>query len=233
MSSTVRVTRVGTMPASLWIPESGSAPGLVVLQEIFGVTDYVKARCNDLADLGYAVLCPEIYWRIGQDPITDDDPDALDQAMAALGRLDWNDAVGDAVDSLDHLRRVPEVTDAGYLGFCFGGGLAFAAAARTDPAVLVSFYGSALPTLLGSASQVTSPSLHHFGTEDSYLPMSQVEQITEAVTDGGRRQDVTVELYEGAGHAFDNPNPLFHHEDASRTAWDKTVEWLARELPVG
>lgn len=226
------MTRVRDMPASLWIPDGGPAPGIVVLQEIFGVTDYVKQRCNDLADLGYAVLAPEIYWRIGQDPIPDDDPDALEQGMAAMGRLVWEDAVGDAVDALHHLRGEPGVTDVGYLGFCFGGGLAFAAAARSDPAVLVSYYGSALPQLLDAADQVTSPSLHHVGTADSYLPMEEVERITRAVTADGRRDDVTVELYEAAGHAFDNPNPLFHHEAASQRAWENTTTWLARHLPL-
>lgn len=228
----VSVTRVGDMPASIWLPDAGAAPGIVVLQEIFGVTDYVRGRCNDLADLGYAVLAPEIYWRTGQGPIADDDPDALEDAMAAAGRVSWEDAVGDAVASMRHLREDPLVTDVGVLGLCFGGGLAFAAAAAADPAVLVSYYGSALPRLLGLADSVRCPSLHHFGTADDYLTPEHVRDITAAVTDQGRRSDVTVELYEGAGHAFDNPNPLFHHEAASRRAWQLTTDWLARELPV-
>lgn len=234
----------GAMPALLWEPpatagggENGAAgapsrPALVVLQEIFGLSDYVQARGADLAGLGYLVLAPSLYWRLPEVTIDEQAPDFVEQALATMQRLDWDSAVADARTALGHARSLPGADGtAGIVGFCFGGGLGFAAAAGADPAVLVSYYGSALPRLTELAPQVRCPSLHHFGTADDYLPMPEVERITEAVTADGTRADVEVHLHEGAGHAFDNPHPGFHHPQASARAWAQTQEFLDRYLP--
>jgi carboxymethylenebutenolidase len=228
----------GPMPALLWHPDPAvPRPGLVVLQEIFGLSDYVVERCAALADLGYAVLAPEIYWRLGGDVVRDDDPGFLDRAMGLVQQLDWDAAVRDGVAAVEHLDNTPGVTEVGLVGFCFGGGLAFNVAAElegtsSEPSGLVSYYGSALPQLIDLAPDVTCPSLHHFGSQDAYIPMDQVERIRAAVTDGGARDDVELHLYDGAGHAFDNPHPMFHHAPASEEAWDRTERWLLRHLPV-
>jgi carboxymethylenebutenolidase len=214
---------IGDVPADLHLPPAGRGPGIVLFQEIFGVSPYVTGRAADLAALGYVVLVPHVYWRQG-DLVTDD----LDQAMAAMGKVDWADAVADGVAAVSALRSRPEVDGpTGVLGFCFGGGLAFAVAAEAQPAFLVSYYGSALPGLLELAPRVTAPSLHHFGDADAYLPPDVVARITAAVG-----PDATVRTYPGAGHAFDNPNPMFHHAEASRAAWAATTDWLARVAPT-
>lgn len=228
-------TADGAMPAHLWsphTPDRAAGPGLVVLQEIFGISDYVRARCADLAALGYVVLAPEIYWRLDEAEIDEQDPDVLATALGVVSRLDWPAAVGDAVAAIEHLGSREDVEGVGVLGFCFGGGLGFNAAAQGDPAVLVSYYGSALPGLTGLAPQVRCPSLHHFGTDDSYIPMEQVEAIRAAVTSDGSRADVEFHLHEGAGHAFDNPHPAFHHAEASAAAWGQTTRFLQRYLPT-
>lgn len=211
------------MPADLHLPAGGRGPGIVLFQEIFGVTAYVADRARDLAGLGYVVLVPHVYWRQG-DPRIDGGDDALDRATAALGKVDWPAAVADGAAALAVLRARPEVAGpAGVFGFCFGGGLAFAVAAAAEPDFLVSYYGSALPNLLDLAPQVRCPSLHHFGLADDYLPPEVVRRIEAAVTVG----PATVLTYAGAGHAFDNPNPAFHHAAASRAAWGATGSWLA------
>ena len=193
------------------------------------MTPYVTGRARDLAALGYVVLVPHVYWRQG-DPVIGDD--GLPAALAAMGRVDWAEAVADGVAALAALRDRPEVAGpVGLLGFCFGGGLAFAVAAQAaaQPDALVSYYGSALPNLLDAAPQVTCPSLHHFGLADDYLPPDVVRRIEAAVTVGGA---ATVLTYPGAGHAFDNPSPAFHHAEASRAAWAATAGWLGERLPV-
>lgn len=226
-------TPAGDLPAQLWVPAGdGPRPGLVVLQEIFGVSNYIQARCADLADLGYVVLAPEIYWRLDDAEIDESDPEFLQQAMALVGRLDWDLAVQDTLAAGADLASRPGVTEVGIVGFCFGGGLGFNAAAQGDPAVLVSYYGSALPQLTGLAEQVTCPQVHHFGTADTFIPMDQVEQVRAAVTADGSRPEVEFELHEGAGHAFDNPNPMFHHAAASAAAWQLTTDFLGRRLPT-
>jgi len=219
----------GEMPADLHLPTGDRGPGIVLVQEIFGVTDYIDGRARDLAALGYVVLVPHLYWRQG-DPVISGD-DALPRAMDALAKVDWDLAVADGVAAVAALRQRAETTGpTGVFGFCFGGGLAFAVAAAADPDFLVSYYGSALPRLLDAAGQVTAPSLHHFGLEDDYLPVATVRQIERAVTGGPAA--ASVHTYDGAGHAFDNPLPLFHHPDAARRAWENTVTWLSRTAPT-
>lgn len=220
-------TDAGDMPAHLWLPESGTGPGVLLVQEIFGISRYLESRAQDLADLGYVVLAPEIFWRLGVDRVAEG-PDMLDQAMALLQRVDWAAAVSDGVAALRVLRDRDEVEGpTGAVGFCFGGGLAFNVAAEADPDCLVSYYGSALPQLLGLAPQVTAPQLHHFGLADSYIPPDQVERIQAAV-DGPRTSFFT---YDGAEHAFDNPDmPALHDADASATAWQRTTDFLAEQL---
>jgi carboxymethylenebutenolidase len=230
---TVPVTG-GDLPADLHLPPGGRGPGIVLLQEIFGVTEYISGRARDLAGQGYVVLVPHIYWRLG-DQVVSEAQDGLPEAMGLLQRLDWDAAVGDAAAAVAALRDRDEVQGpVGVLGFCFGGGLAFATAATlpngAGPDALVSYYGSALPDLLGLAPQVTCPSLHHFGLADDYIPQDKVREIEDAVTAGGR--DATFLTYAGAGHAFDNPSPLFHDADASKQAWVATEQWLAERLPV-
>lgn len=220
------------IPADLLLPEPGSGPGIVLFQEIFGVTDYIRSRAQDLTRLGYVVLVPHFYGRLG-DPVVEEGGDGLPRAMALLQDLDWQQAVADGVAAVSALRDHPAVDGrVGVLGFCFGGGLAFnvAALAEPRPDALVSYYGSALPNLLGLAADVTSPSLHHFGESDGYIPLETVRDIERAVTDAN--EDVTFMTHPGADHAFDNPSPAFHHAGASAAAWATTTEWLAQHLPT-
>src|SRR5699024_3648505 len=115
-------------------------------------------------------------------------------------------------------------------GFCYGGGVAYAATAAEETGgdspvdALVSYYGSALPTLLDLT--VEAPSLHHFGTSDSFIPMDEVEKIRAHVVAGGAE----FHLYEGADHAFDNTLPAFFHEAAATEAWARTMTFLDEHL---
>ncbi|WP_445255696.1 dienelactone hydrolase family protein [Nocardioides aurantiacus] len=219
----------GEMPAHLWLPEAGTGPGLVLLQEIFGISRYVESRAQDLADLGYVVLAPEIYWRIGTSRVPEG-PGAMDEALGLMGRVDWEAAVGDAVTTLAALRERPEVTGgAGVIGFCFGGGLGFNVAAVGSPDVLVAYYGSAIPQLLDLAPLVTTPSLHHLGLADAYIEGDARAAMLDAL---GSQPATRVETYEGADHAFDNPDLSLHHAAASVAAWEHTVAFLAEQLPT-
>nr|WP_202893541.1 dienelactone hydrolase family protein [Kribbella italica] len=208
------------MPVHVW---EGSGPGLLLLQEIFGVSEYIQERGAQLAALGYHVVAPEIFWRLDDVDLDPDATDLLDRALAVLDRLDWDLAVSDSIAALEYLRG--RDTPVGVIGYCFGGGLGFNVAAAADPDVLVSYYGSALPNLLPLAPDVTAASLHHFGDADDYLPRATVDKIVAELG------DAEVHRYPGAGHAFDNPMPAFHHAEASAQAWQRTTEFLSRQLP--
>jgi carboxymethylenebutenolidase len=219
------------MTGYVWLPDGSKGPGILLLQEIFGVSRYIQRRAADLADAGYVVLVPELYWRLDHREVDESAPDALEQGMALAGKLDWAAAVGDAVAAFDHLQEMDEVrTTPAVFGFCLGGGLAFNVAAETEPAALVSYYGSALPQLLDLVPQVTCPSLHHFGTSDDFLDRDTVETVSRALTADGR--PTRVELYDGANHSFDNDDFPLHHPEASLQAWGTTIGFLKQHLPV-
>ncbi|MDO8107538.1 dienelactone hydrolase family protein [Isoptericola sp. b441] len=216
----------GRMPADLWLPEGAEGPGVVLVQEIFGVSPYIRQRAADLADLGYVVLVPHLFWRLGVTSVPNG-PEMLGQGMDLASRFDWETGVTDTVAALRALRERPSVIGrAGLLGFCFGGGMAFNVAAVDAPDALVAYYGSALPDLLHLAPQLTAPALFHFGTADGYLDPEKVARITEAVEANGAR----VELHEGADHAFDNPDFVNYHAEASAAAWQQTTAFLREHL---
>jgi len=214
-------TGSGLMPVHEWGVAGGDAPGLLLLQEIFGVSDYIKQRGADLAALGYYVIAPEIYWRLDGTELDESAPDLLQRAMGIVQRLDWDLAVSDSVAALEYLRGRGHGT--GVLGFCFGGGLGFNVAAVSSPDVLVSYYGSSLPTLLELAPKVRATSVHHFGDADMYL---QADEVIPALG------DAEIHRYPDAGHAFDNPLPAFHHAEAAELAWRRTADFLSRQLPT-
>ncbi|MEL4504539.1 dienelactone hydrolase family protein [Luteococcus sp. H138] len=229
----------GRIPARIFHPEGGTGAGIVLVQEIFGVSNYLLQRAADLADKGWTVLVPNLYWRIGGDVLQGDEPDAMPHAMDLLGRNPWDETVADIRACVAALRDRPEVgggTEAGgrvaLLGFCYGGGLAYAACSDVEGAsradALVSYYGSALPDLVNSIPVVQVPSLHHFGEADEYVPFATVQQIHQVVTQGA---DVEFSSWPGAGHAFDNPLPIFHHAQASEDAWRETYVWLLEHHP--
>ena len=232
-SPTTVPTPDGDMPARLWTPAGGHGPGILLLQEIFGVSRYIRRRGAALAEAGYVVLAPELYWRLDPalPPLDESAPDVVDVAMGRAMSLDWEQTVADATAALEALRGHADDAKAGALGFCFGGGLAFHVAAVADPDCLVSYYGSGLPGMLELAPMVTTPSLHHFGLADDYIPADTVARIREAVTAGG--SPVRFETYQGANHAFDNDDFFLHDPDASATAWDRTLQFLGEHLPVG
>ncbi|WP_114558283.1 dienelactone hydrolase family protein [Desertihabitans aurantiacus] len=222
----------GPMPADWFAPRAEPAATVVLFQEIFGVTDYIHRRSRDLVAEGYGVLVPHLYWRLGEGGtapvVTETDGDALERAMGLAQRLELETAVADGVSAVETVRRYDGSTGLGLLGFCFGGGVAFAVAARVQPDVLISYYGSALPSLLDLAPQVTCPSLHHFGDADAFIDADARARIREAVSASG----ATWMDHPGANHAFDNHLGAWHHHQAAVNAWHATTEFLDDHLPT-
>lgn len=224
----------GQIGALLERPASGMGPGLVLAQEIFGVSDYLRWSAERLAALGYVVLVPDLYWRI--DPAADIDDRDLDGAVSRMQQLDPVTAVGDLVAAFGHLRGhdgvsgVEGVTGgAGLFGFCLGGALAYHAAAAVDPDVCVSYYGSAIPDALDRMADITCPTLFHFGDSDEYCPVERVEQVQEAASE---HPLATFVLHPGGGHAFDNAfSDRFHQPRQACMAWGITAQFLERHLP--
>ena len=236
MARTLRVERIptpdGELDGHVVLPESGSGPGIIVLQEIFGVGDYIKESLDRLAGLGYVALAPDLFWRIEPGIALAHDEAGLGRAFETVQKLDLELAVRDSIDALKTLRGLPEVRDAraGVLGFCLGGTLAFQVAIHADPDVAVCYYGSGIAASLDQGHEINCPVLFHFGGQDPYIPREQVDEVAAFA---GSRRGMECHVQEDAGHAFDNHDaPMFHQPEPAARAWEITKEFLARTLPV-
>ena len=228
----------GSFDLTVWLPAGGSGPGLLLIQEIYGVSDYIRAVAEDLAGLGYVVAAPDLFWRIEPGYQASHDEAGLKESLAVGSRFDAAKGVDDAAAALRHLAALPEVDGGtGIIGFCLGGSIAYLVAARAEVdaaaaelAAVVSFYGSMLPDNTDAMGQIRSPVQLHFGGSDPYIPREQVAQVEEAAAG---RPNVEMHVEEDAGHAFHNRMaPMFHVPEPAARAWRRTEEFLQRHLPT-
>ncbi|MBV9606236.1 MAG: dienelactone hydrolase family protein [Solirubrobacterales bacterium] len=238
MASTARIERVrtadGELDAHVALPEAGSGPGIVVLQEIFGVGGYIKESAERLAGLGYVAMAPDLYWRIERNLALDHDKEGLGRAFEVVQKLDLELAVRDSVDAVKALRALPEVAEAGgragVLGFCLGGTLAFGVAIEDDPDVAVCYYGSGIAGMLDRGNRIGCPVLFHFGGQDQYIPREQIDRVCDFADS---HPNMECHVQEDAGHAFDNHEaPMFHQPEPAARAWEITRQFLARTFPA-
>ena len=224
----------GSFSGHAVVPDSGSGPGLLVLQEIFGVNGYIRDVCQRVADMGYVALAPDMFWRLepGFTVEPDEGEAGMNRAFEKMGAFDFAKVGDDLGAALAHLRGLPECSgQAGLIGFCFGGTLAFLGAAALDPACSVSYYGSGVAGNLDRADDISCPIVFHFGDSDPYLPNEDAQAVAQRFADVA---DAEVVVQPGAGHAFDNHlNPMFANPTAAAPAWEATSAFLARHLPVG
>jgi len=229
-------TADGTFQARVHVPDAGRGPGVLLLQEIFGVNDFIEGKAADLAGLGYVVLAPDVFWRVQPGVALPHDEASLQQAFGLVGRYSAevpDDKKGaDLLAALAALRDLDEVEGGvAVMGYCLGGTLAYVVAAAGDPGAVVSYYGSGIAGQLELAGQITCPILFHFGGSDTFIPTDQVEAV-EAAFAG--RPDAEVRIEPEAGHAFENLlAPQFANPEAAARSWAATVAWLGRHLPAG
>ncbi|WP_242891155.1 dienelactone hydrolase family protein [Actinomadura litoris] len=228
----MRIERVrvadGEFALHVWAPEK-PGPGILLVQEIFGVGDYMEAVARDLVALGYVVAAPDMFWRIEPEWSVRHDEKALPKAASMVSRFDWEKGPEDLEAALGHVRGLPEVSGpVGVLGFCFGGTLAYLLAARADVDALVSFYGSGVPGALGEIERIEAPAQFHFGGSDPYIPREDVAAVERAVEG---RENMEIHVQEDGGHAFHNRKaPMFHQPEPAEKAWRLAEEFLARTL---
>lgn len=220
----------GAMDLHVWVPDEAPTAAILLVQEIFGVGPYIRAVGERLADAGYLVGAPDVFWRFHRNWEAGHDEAGLAGSFEKVQQLDFPTAVGDCAAAIGHLAAQPGISAApGVIGFCLGGTLAWALAANAAPSVCVSYYGSGVPGMLGMLDQVSCPTLFHFGNQDAYIPNEGVDAVGAAIA--GREGFVL--NVETAGHAFDNHEAeMFWNEAASKAAWAKTMAFLQLYLPA-
>lgn len=219
----------GAMDLPIWLPEAGSGPAVIVVQEIFGVGEWIRAVATELAAEGYVVGAPDLYWRIEPGWSAAHDEAGLGQAYEMVGRLDVPGAVADTVAALGVLGEQEAVTGTpGIVGFCLGGTIAWLAAAEGEPASCVSYYGSGVADAADRVGDVTCPTLLHFGGADPFIGADQVAVVAGAVTG---HEHIAIQVHDGAGHAFENDRAAqFHDPAAAAVSRAQTLEHLRRTL---
>ena len=219
----------GSFKAYLSLPAGGSGPGLMVLQEIFGVNAQIRATCDYFAEEGYVVLAPDVFWR--QEPGVELGYDGADRekAFALMQGLDRNKVVQDMAATVAYLRALPEVTgkaggkQVAALGYCLGGNLAYQAAAHCGVDAAIGYYGVGIENSLDVKDKISCPLLLHFGGADDHVPMDAVDKI-RAAFEG--RDDVLINVYEGAPHAFANSFRETYDKAAAGMAHSRTIALL-------
>jgi carboxymethylenebutenolidase len=212
----------GSFQAYLSVPRPGVGPGILLLQEIFGVNDYIRRIADEYADEGYVVIAPDLFWRLEPGLQLGYDDAGVKQAREYNQRFDVDQGVRDAGTVLDALRARPELRGkVAALGYCLGGRLAMLAAARLDVDAAISYYGVNLEAHLGEAPVVKCPILFHFPENDRYADANVREKVRAAFA---AHDYFDFFVYRGADHAFSNPD---------RPAYDRISAQIARSRTIG
>jgi carboxymethylenebutenolidase len=208
------------------------APGVLLFQEIFGINDNMRGLADRLAAEGYVVLVPDVFWRLER-RFERKDESGLGDAMAMVGRLDFEKVRDDIRATHAHLLGLPECNGrVGAVGFCLGGTLAFLAAATSEVDgrgvdAAVSYYGSGNNDLLGMVTQLSCPTMFHYGTTDPFIPEDKIVEVEEAIAG---HPHLSLHRY-AAGHAFSNWDaPSMYDEAAATEAWGRTLAFFRQHL---
>lgn len=226
MSNTLQIqVPDGTFSGYLALPSKAPAPGIVVIQEIFGVNASMRAICDWLASEGYCALCPDLFWRIepGID-ITDKTGEELKRAFELYGLFDTPAGMTDIAASITALRNLPACNGkVGTLGFCLGGNLAYLAATQTDTDVSVSYYGVGIDQHLDEARNITKPLLLHIAGKDEFVPPSAQESIIKTFEN---HPLVKTYRYPDRDHAFARPDGMHYHKEDADLANARSLAFL-------
>ena len=215
--------------AHVALPDSRKGPGVLLFHEALGTTDYLRSVADRLAELGYVVLAPDVFWRLERNVELPHDESGMVRTGELLGSYDFEQGPLDMSRALDFLRDQPEVSGpVGVAGHCFGGTMTYLVACAAEPDCAVSYYDVGIDGMLDRATSLECPALFHFGTDDALVPVETVNRLRDEL---GANPNVEFETYEGAGHAFDNPHAPWHDADAAARAWDRTKSFLAEHLP--
>jgi carboxymethylenebutenolidase len=210
----------------LAVPPSGTGPGVVVIQEWWGLVPHIKDVCDRFAAEGFVALAPDLY-RGTQLSVTE--PDEAGKEMMAL-QLDR--AGRDMSGAVDEVGRRSSDDKVGVVGFCMGGGLALVLATQRPDAVdaCVAFYGLIpWPDAQPDYSKLSGGVLVHVAGKDEYFSPEAAGALEEQLR--GLGKDVELHVYSGADHAFFNDTrPEVYDAAASALAWDRTIAFLRARL---
>jgi carboxymethylenebutenolidase len=229
MGETVEFESSGdTASGYLATPAQTPAPGVLVLQEWWGLVPQITRTADRLAEAGFVALAPDLY----HGDIAEHTE--MDKAAELMTALPMDRAARDMGAAVDFLLAHDAVSgDAiGVIGFCMGGMLTLVVAAQQGDriAAAVPWYGAPLGDSAPDWSNLSAPVLGHFGEDDTFFPVDAVRGLEAELK--GMGKDVTCEVYPGLGHAFGNEeDPLGNHDAAAtERCWSASIDFLRDKL---
>jgi carboxymethylenebutenolidase len=202
---------------------SGKHPGIVVIHEWWGLNDWVKEEAQKLGEQGYVALAVDLYrGRTATDP---------GEAHELMRGLPQDRGMRDLKAAFDYLASRSDVdkNKIGSIGWCMGGGWSIQLAMAEPKLVACVVNYGALPTDAAEIAKIHASVLGNFGAEDRGITPSDVNAFGKAMKDAGKSIDVKV--YDGAGHAFENPNnKAGYRADAAKDAWERITAFFAKTL---
>lgn len=212
-------------------PRAGAAPAgaVVLIQEIFGVNESMRASAREVAEQGYHVLVPDLFWRLRPGvSLTDKTKDEWKQAFDLMNRFDQALGVEDLKATLAAARALPGTNGrAGTMGYCLGGRLAMMMAIESDADVNISYYGVGLDGLVDGLSRVTRPLLLHIADQDEFFPAEGRARLVEAAK---AYPLVHAYTYPGANHAFARVGGVHYDARSAIIANGRSAEALMAAL---
>ena len=219
----------GSFTALVVEPKASPAGAVVLIQEIFGVNEAMRATAAQVADMGFIAVCPDLFWRLqpGVD-LTDKTEAEWKLAMDFLNRFDQAKGVEDLQATVAAARTMPGCTGkVGTMGFCLGGRLAVMMAAHSDADVNVSYYGVGLDDQIAHFAGIKAPLVMHIAGEDGFFPADKRAQVLEAAKN---QPHIRAFNYAGADHGFARANGNHWHGLAATVANGRSAEALAAAL---
>lgn len=221
----------GQFDAYLSLPPTGSGPGIVLIQEIFGVNQHIRDVADQYASDGFVVLAPDVFWRQERGVDIGYDEAGFNKGFGLLQGMDFPKAVEDICTAAKALKLRPEVKGkVASLGYCMGGMLSYLTG--TTPGAVdasVCYYGGGIHTALDRAPQAKIPMLMHFAEKDGFIPMEAVAQIKATFESNS---DVHIHTYPGVDHGFNCWGRPMYQQKAAALARGRTLEFLSKTLSV-
>ncbi len=212
----------------LSLPPAGRGPGLVIIQEIWGVNAHIQAVADQYASDGYVVIAPDVFWRQQANVNLKYDEADTKQAYHFMQNLDGPNAVADLVSTANALKNLPEVVGkVGSIGYCMGGRLSYHLAAAGAVDAAVCYYGGGIQNHLDIAASITVPILFHYAERDAHIPASAVDAVKAAFAG---KPNAQFHVYEGVDHGFNCWGRPMYNQRMSALARGRTLEWLSARL---
>lgn len=217
-------TTLGSLPGHLARPSgNGPWPGLIVIQEWWGLDAQTKSIADRFAAEGYLAFAPDVYH--GELAALGDG----DKAMALVQKYGPN-APAELAAAFDALKQLPECTGkVGSVGFCFGGRMSLALGLSRPLSAVCTFYGGGMQQLFDQLGGLKAPVLGLFGDKDQSIPVGTVEEFEQLLT--RHRIPHEVKVYPNSGHAFfRDSDPSVFKPEAAKDAWERAKAFFAENL---